>query len=234
MNTVKKPNEGGFSLIELLISVAVMLIVLAVASGLFGRALGVRARESRKTDALTSAQAALSVMSREIGNAGFGISDPSDHRIPNNGIIVADSNWDSDADGKSERIHIRSNFDNVGEYTLPSGSTILSTNRPGEDVTYFFDSATNSIVRYDPNTPGTGPKTSVIVNRISNVTFEYFDYVSGSAISSTPTAASTNTGRVRITVTVKLDPVIGQPDNQTVTFSSDVTLRNSNYMLYQY
>jgi hypothetical protein len=127
-------------------------------------------------------------------------------------------------------LHFRSNVTNSNTVTCD----------PGEDVTYFYDAASSSIVRYDrfPSTPtncGTATgETSVVVNRISNVTFQYFDYTGSN---STPTVSATptiNTSRVRITVTVQLDQVQGQPNNQTVTFTSDVTLRNSDYMLNQY
>lgn len=218
-------TNAGFSLIELLIGMTVTLLLLGVISSIVFRSTSVRARESRKADALVSAQAALNVLTREIANSGFGIAIDTTTNTPSNGIVIADSN--------ANRIRIRSNFDNVGGYSPPSNSTVINTNGPGEDITYFFDAATQSIVRYDPNAEG-GPETSVVVNRISNVTFQYFNYTSSSSTvteTSTPTSA---TGRVRLTVVVQLDPVAGQPDNQVVTFTSDVTLRNSNYMLRQY
>lgn len=219
-------NNAGFSLAELLISMTIMLLLLGLVSALFARAIGIRSRESRRTDALTSAQAALGVMSREIANSGYGIiyASATSANTPSNGIITADSN--------ARRIHFRANITNEnGE-----------TSSPGEDVTYFFDSATDSIVRYDPRGDVTKspaePLTSVVVNRISDVKFGYFDY-SGSSSTPTPNdqiGASTptvNTGRVRITITVQLDPVQGQP-NANVNFTTDVTLRNSDYMLNQY
>ena len=46
-----------------------------------------------------------------------------------------------------------------------------------------------------------------------------------------PTA---NTGRIRLTVEVTLDPVYGQPNPAQVIYTSDVTLRNVDYMLRQY
>jgi prepilin-type N-terminal cleavage/methylation domain-containing protein len=227
MKKIRTNKSAGFSLVELMIAMTVMLILLGLVSTLFSRALGIRARESRRTDALTSAQAALNVMSREIANSGFGLYVDSVSKKPLNGIVIADSN--------ANKIHFRSNLVNIK--TSPTNDDI---NKPGEDITYFFDSVTDSIVRYDHNgllnsTTGLySPQTSVIINRISTVKFEYFNYsgsVSAPTLTSTPT---TNTGRVRITVTVNLEPVQGQPDNQKVTFTSDVTLRNSSYMLNQY
>lgn len=220
-------NSKGFSLLELLIAMTITLVLLAVISTAVSRATSVNARETRKADALVSAQAALSVMTREIGNSGFGVYIDSTTQTPSNGIVIADSN--------ANKIRIRSNFQNVGDYSESGTGTVTGIMSPGEDITYYFDSVTKSIVRYDPNVPTGTPTTSVVVNKISNVTFDYFNYTSSSStVTETPTAPTTATGRVRITVTVTLDPVVGQPDNQSVTFSSDVTLRNSSYMLRQY
>lgn len=230
MKQLKKDGGAGFSLAELLIAMTITLLLLGLVSALFARSLSIRARESRRTDALTSAQAALNVMSREISNTGYGIlykSAASGAEIPSNGIIIDDSN--------RQRIHFRANITNEGDFGK-------ETTSPGEDVTYFFDAATDSIVRYDPRGDTSGafpaPQTSVIVNRISDVKFGYFDYTGSSSTpipnddkgAATPTV---NTGRVRITITVRLDPVQGQP-NGNVIFTSDVTLRNSDYMLNQY
>lgn len=224
MKQLKENSSAGFSLSELLIAMTITLLLLGLVSALFARSLGIRARESRRTDALTSAQAALNVMSREVSNSGYGLADSTD--VPSNGIVLGGS------DSGGQRIHFRSNITN--ENTAGE-----KTESPGEDVTYFFDNATDSIVRYDAHgVNATTPLTSVVVNRISEVKFRYFDYIGSSSTpipnddigSATPTA---NTGRVRITITVRLDPVQGQP-NSNVTFTSDVTLRNSNYMLSQY
>ncbi len=213
-------------MLELMIGMTVTLILLAVLSTVVSRATGVNARETRKADALVSAQAALNLVSREIGNSGFGLFTDSITKTPSNGIVIADSG--------PNRIRIRSNYENVGDYSLPTGSTVLDTNDPGEDVTYFFDNATKSIVRFDPNALAGDPTTSVVVNKVSNVTFRYINYTTSASTVTETDVPTTATGRVRITVLVELDPVIGQPDNQTVTFTSDVTLRNSNYMLRQY
>ena len=212
----KKNKEAGFSLVELMIAMTITLVLLGLVSTLFARVMGTRQRESRRTDALTSAQAALNVMSREIANAGYGLNT--------NGIITTDSN--------AQRLHFRSNIVNNDVTPTPNRGTFS----PGEDLTYFYDSNTDSIVRYDAHGNGENLSSiSVIVNNISKVTYEYYDYTGSS---STPSAAKTiptsDTSRIRITVLVELEKVQGQPDNQVVKFASDVTLRNSEYMLFQY
>ena len=214
----RKNKSKGFSLIELAIAMTVTLVLLGLISTLFARASSTRNRESRRTDALVSAQAALNVISREISNSGYGIiglnyGGTKYNAVSNNGLILADCN--------SQRIHFRADIDND-----------TSTGDLGEDVTYFFDSTTRSILRYDPNA---AQKTSIVVNKISSITLTYYDYTGNS---STPSAAKTvptlDTSRVTINITVDLDPVEGQPSNQKVKLASDVTLRNSKFMLKQY
>lgn len=208
---------------EMILAMTIMLVLLGIVSTLLSRSLSVRARESQRTDALTSAQAALNVLSREISNSGFGLYSGTNERLASNGIVTADST--------ANRIHFRANIENVGAKPVPAGSTVLSTNQPGEDITYFYDSETDSIVRYDPND---SPQTSVVVNKISDVAFQYFDYSGADSAGVEVVTPTNDTGRIRITVTVKLDPVQGQPNPLSVTFTSDVTLRNSSYMLNQY
>lgn len=209
----KNHHSSGFSLIELLVAMFVTLVLMGLVSGVLVSALGTRTRETRKADALTAARAALNVISREVADSGYGLILNSATGLYDNGIVIADSN--------NKRLHFRSNVTN----------TNLSTNSPGEDVTYFYDSTTQSIVRHDPND---NPKTSVIVNGISDVDFKYYNYTGTNSTPTVTTTPTINTGRVTITVTVTLEAVVGQPTNQTVTFSSDVTLRNSHYMLHQY
>lgn len=203
-----KKNIEGFSLIELLLAMTIVLLLMGIASSLFATAIGTRARESQKTDALTAAQAALNIISRELANSGYGLT--------NNGIIIADSN--------ANRIHFRSNVVNNDS----------ATNSPGEDITYFYDAGTQSIVRYIPRNANGSPETSVIVNNISKVTFQYFDYTGASSTPVIGSVPTKNTGRVTINVNITLSEVQGQVKNQFVTFTSDITLRNSKYMLNQY
>jgi len=146
------------------------------------------------------------VMTREIGNSGFGLST--------NGIVLADST--------NKKLRFRSNLYNNDDRASVSG----------EDVMFYFDAASGSVVRFDRNVGANGT-TSGVVNRISDVEFAYYDYIGNVRTGPNP-APTADTGRVEITLTVFLPDVNGQPNNQTVTVKSDVTLRNSPYMRGQY
>ena len=221
-----RKGQKGFSLVELIIATTVMLILLSVVSTLIARAFSVRQRESRRSDALVSVQAALNVISREVGNSGFGIYSDSLTRVPSNGIVLGDSS--------DSRIHMRSNMWNQGDKDdcdndIPD--TACMTDQAGEDVTYYLDPASQSIVRYDPNDT---PTTSVVVNRVSSLKFWYYNYDPSTGTvteSATPTAS---TSRVKVTVEAVLERVVGQVNPSSVTYESQVTLRNASYMLKQY
>src|SRR6476659_6942895 len=89
-----KNGSSGFSLLKLLIAMVITMALMTAASTLLANALRVRSRENQKSDALADTQRALNIMSREIANAGFGLS--------NNIIVAAES-------GRNE-IRIRSNL----------------------------------------------------------------------------------------------------------------------------
>src|SRR5689334_17870363 len=115
MTFERRKTCDGFSMVELIISMVITLIILAVAVTVFSTAIGRRSREASRADAISSAQAALNIMSREIGNSGFGLDT--------NGIVVAGST--------SSKLHFRANFINEG------GNN--TTSDPGEDIVFYLD-----------------------------------------------------------------------------------------------
>jgi prepilin-type N-terminal cleavage/methylation domain-containing protein len=126
MNNHKSPTfadrTSGFSLLELLIAMTITLAVMAAASTLLATSLRTRTRENQRSNALASAQRALNIMSREIGNSGYGLTD--------NGIVVVDSDGDS--------IRVRANLDNGADL-----------NQSDEDVRFVFQDDNDVIVRVD-------------------------------------------------------------------------------------
>lgn len=134
----KTPNlanpPSGFSILELLIAMTITLAVMAAASTLLATSLRTRTRENQRSNALASAQRALNIMSREIANSGYGLTD--------NGIVVVDSDANS--------IRVRANLDNG-----------IDLNQANEDVRFVFQDDNSVIVRVD-NTGTSGVLASNI------------------------------------------------------------------------
>jgi prepilin-type N-terminal cleavage/methylation domain-containing protein len=166
MQQTNKKNQAGFSLMELLVSLTITLVVMSIAVTMLARTLNVRTRENEHVDELGDVQRALNIMSREIANAGFNLT--------NNGIVAADSN------GQAIRIRANLNkFDTSGVFSAAAKRGIgdpaaLPGEDAGEDVTYFVNVAdnTNYLARWDALAISQG---TVLANRVDTVDFNYFD-----------------------------------------------------------
>lgn len=224
----KKAASGGFSLLELLIAMAITLTLMSVATTLLANALRVRARENQKSDALADTQRALNIMSREIANSGFNLT--------NNGIVEADS-------GLNE-IRVRANLNRYDYDPLVSDASRSGVIDEGEDITYFINEADNTkyLARHDRF----GSGSTVLANRIDQMNIHYFDqkvtYTAppgGQDITNVSAAEvpKANAKYIVIAVAVTLDAV-GAPNTSgyqppySVLLCSDVTLRNASLWLY--
>ena len=150
---ITKSEQGGFSILELLIVMIITLAVMVAASTLLASSLRTRTRENSRSDALAAAQRALNIMSREIINSGYGLND--------NGIVVADSAVDS--------IRVRANLNNDTDL-----------NDVDEDVRFILQTANGEVVRYDNSTPA-GAR-SVLSTNITSLTIKYLN-VAGTQVS---------------------------------------------------
>lgn len=204
----------GFSLLELIIAMTVLLIMMAGASQLLMSSLNTRTRENQKTDALSDAQRALNIMSREIGNSGFGLNY--------NGIVAADCHPTISTDPITAQIRVRSN-------TTNTDSRIAQAD---EDVTFVYQGApTYAIVRYDDVT-----KTrTVLANRIDAMQITYINAAGATSTLATPSAVL-NAVRVRITIQVNLQSTVNQSAANVpkVLLTSDIALRNAPSVVNQY
>lgn len=229
-------SNAGFSLIELVIAMALTITVMGVASVLLAKALNIRTRTNANGDALADAQRALNIMSREISNAGFNLTG--------NGIVDGDTG--TDANGNS-MIRIRSNanrFDESASSTARNGIGVAGEDA-GEDVKFYIHKPanTNLLARYDQYSQAGGAVT-VLSNRLDSLHMHYYaqkvtystsdcDISSASASEVAPSAAK----YVVIAVCVQLDQVgtpgaAGYQPAKSVLLVSDVALRNSNLTVY--
>jgi Tfp pilus assembly protein PilW len=223
-----KTTSGGFSLLELLIAMVITMALMTAAATLLANALRVRSRENQKSDALADTQRALNIMSREIANSGFNMTG--------NGLVVADS-------GLNE-IRVRSNLNRYDYDVSVTDESRNNVQDPGEDITYFINSADNTMYLARHDKFGTG--STVLANRIDSMNIHYFDQKvtytappSGSDITgaSLTEVSPANAKYIVIAVSVTLDAV-GNPNSPgyqppySVLLCSDVTLRNTGLWGY--
>ena len=235
-------SESGFSLLELIIAMAITLALAAAACTLLAQSLKIRTRANDKIDGLADAQRALNIMSREIANAGFNLRD--------NGIVAADSVID--ASGNST-IRIRANlnkFDSSVSDEARRGIGKVDEDL-GEDVKYFVwpDDDRHLLARWDrfDSTAGNG---TVLANRLDSLRIHYFSQrVTYSTVMTSGVSGCDITGASAGEVTPDLakyiviaacvqQPAVGAPGSpgyqpQTNTLLvSDVVLRNNNLVAY--
>src|SRR5215213_4547673 len=204
-------RADGFSLIELTIAMAILLAMMAGASRLLMSSLGMRTRESQKSDALADAQRALNIMSREIGNSGFGMNY--------NGLVESDCHPTTAADPVTAQIWLRANVNN----------TNTEIKDADEDVTFVYKGGqTRAIVRYDAFTN----TSTVLAGEIDAVQITYINAAGGTSTLATP-AAVREAERVRITIQVKLKATVGQPASE-VLLTSEIALRNAPGVISDY
>jgi len=153
MQTAKSNHsQQGFSLIELVIGIAITLMLTGVASMLLGSAFNIRMRENQKNDGLADARRALNLMTREIANSGYALTD--------NGIVASDSGRNS--------IRIRANLNAASGETTSNTATDRD-----EDIKYllYHDSNNSYIVRLDVNVSA---QEMILANRVDNLNIRYY------------------------------------------------------------
>jgi prepilin-type N-terminal cleavage/methylation domain-containing protein len=226
---ISRTSQSGFSLLELLIGMAVTLVIMTLAMTLVAGAFSIRARENQRADALVDAQRALNYMSRDIANSGFGLR--------NNGIVEVDTGLSA--------IRVRANLNAFMRQT-----TSQTASDADEDVQYRLITDANDnfsyIVRLDVNTNN---QTTILANRIDGLRIRYY----ASKVSYTPDPAANvcdissasaaevaqkrDARYVVITLCVNL-PQRGTPGSagfqpaSRVRLISDVVLRNANLAAY--
>ena len=229
MSSLKKKNtEAGFSLLELVVALVITMALMTAASTLLANALRMRSRENQKSDALADTQRAINIMSREIANTGFNLT--------NNGIVAADSGLNS--------IRIRANLNKYDYDPSVTAESRANIQDAGEDITYFINEAENTMYLARHDRFGTG--STVLANRIDSLNIHYFDQKvtytapqAGSDITGASAAEVTpaNAKYIVIAISVTLDQVgtpgsAGYQPPYSVLLCSDVTLRNTGLWGY--
>ena len=219
----KSSRAAGFSLFELIISMAITLIMMGIGATLLGSSFKIRGRENQRSSAIADAQRSLNMMSREIANAGYGLST--------NGIVAG-------GDSGVAQIRVRSDLDLSG-----------FTDTTSEDIKYILVNDANGsfILRMDLRPTQT---TSLLANRIDGMVLRYYDrkvtYTIGTGdITNVRNSAGAvqaevtpdNAKYVVLVLTVSL-PEVGQVNTagyqppSSTQLVSDITLRNADLSIY--
>lgn len=216
-------SDAGFSLFELVLAMAISLIVMSLASALLAGSFNIRSRENQKSEAIADVQRALNIMTREIANSGFGLT--------NNGLVTADSGVSS--------IRFRAN---LNAYRGETTSNAVSDR--DEDVQYSLvtDSGNSFIARLDVNTSNL---TTVLSNRIDSFRIRYYaskvDYTTGNCdivttggvAEVTPSAAKYVVVSICVTLPARGTPgSAGYQPATNMQLVSDISLRNADTTLY--
>lgn len=205
MTLKSEKTEHGFSILELMISLTITLIIMAAATTLLATSLRTRTRENKRSEALADAQRALSMMSREIGNSGYGLA--------NNGIATSDSSATS--------IRVRADLDN-------NWALAASALEADEDVRYLLQANNRTIVRFSP-WPAPNGTTTVMAYDVTFMQLTYYD-ANGAPITD---AQYDRAERVRVEIRVELPATMGIRAS-IVGLVSDVALRNAPNTLQQF
>ena len=217
-SAAERNPDGGFSLLELLIAMAITLIIMSIASTLLATSFKIRTRENARTDSIADVQRGLNIMTREIAIGGYGF-DPA-----SNGLVA------EDCDDSSLRVRSNLNRYSDNSYTIESAN---------EDVKYLIDTTNgqNYLVRYDRF--ATGSQKTVLANRVDDLDIIYWGPGNTPLDVSADPSLVVNAVGVRITVSVDL-PAVGTPGSPgyqpatTMDLTSDVALRNKTQNLETY
>ena len=222
-------RSEGFSLLELVVAMGITILLAGLASTLLAGSFSTRTRENQRTEALADTQRGLNLMTREIANSGYGLTD--------NGLVSADTGLNS--------IRVRANLNAAsGETTSNSASD------RDEDIKYllFTESGNSYIVRLDVNSAA---QEMVLANRVDALKFRYYaDRVTYTAsdcdISNVRDQYGNPVGEVAqkagakyvvLSICVNL-PAVSSPGapgyqpSSSVQLVSDIALRNSQLVSY--
>lgn len=223
------PGNKGFSLLELVVAMGITILLAGLASMLLAGSFSSRARENQRTEALADTQRGLNLMTREIANSGYGLTD--------NGLVAADSGLNS--------IRVRANLNAASGETTSNAASDRD-----EDVKYLLYTESNNsyIVRLDVNSAAS---EMVLANRVDALKFRYYaDKVTYTASNCDITDVRDSFGNpvgevaqkagakyVVLSICVNLPAVStpgapGYQPSSSVQLVSDIALRNSSLFDY--
>ena len=180
MRMVKK--DGGFTLIELMISMAIGLVILSAIAGTFTLQTRQNNAEEQLGQLQQNVRAALDLMIREIQMAKY---DPAASAFPAGTYGVTYS---------ASQLQIKADMDANGTLDTASSGSV-------ENIIYAYDNANLRITRQ----LGSSGTAQILADNVTAFTFGYYD-ANGSAVTS-----SANSGNIR-KVTLSITARTAKPD----------------------
>lgn len=197
-------RRGGFSLVELMVAMAVSLVVLGAMYSVFIGQNRTFSNQESIVDVQQSVRAGMDMIVREVGMAGY---DPV--------RVNFDSNTANNFNGvtvNALQLQIKADL---------NGDGVIDTSNE-ETIVYAFDATNKRITRT------IGSDTQPFVENVESFTFAYVDG------DGNVTATSANVRRIRITITgrtAKPDPNYSANSGyRTYTLTSVVAPRNLDYV----
>lgn len=204
MNVRALARSGGFTLVELLVSMAIALVILSAIAGTFTLQTRQNTAEEQVGQLQQNVRAALDLMVREIQMAKF---DPTASAFPTGTYGVTYS---------ATQLEIKTDMDGNGSLDTATSGSI-------ENIVYAFDSVNQRITRQ----LGTSGATQVLADNVTAFTFAYYDS-NGNAVTSVGNSGNIRKVTLSITArTAKPDP--SYPSNggyRTYQISASVTPPN--------
>lgn len=220
-------REAGFSIMELLVAMTVMVFISGAAALLLVSAFNVRSREDQRSEGTADARRALNIISREVASAGYQlprgltyVAPGGTKPVPANGLLAEDCN--------ATAITFVTNTNAQGEFNpapgTPTDPPDHAIDGADEAIKFQFvqDGDNNFLVRKDLITGD----SLVLANRIDGVQFDFLN----SAGATAATIAQAKSINIRIWVTLNQ---VGQPGStgyqppSQITLTSRVNLRNA-------
>ena len=197
-------RRGGFSLVELMVAMVISLVVLGATYSVFIGQNRTFSNQESIVEMQQNTRAAMDMMAREIGMAGY---DPVrvnfDSNTANNFIGVTVN---------ASQLQIKADLNSDG---------VIDTSNE-ETIVYAFDATNKRITRT------IGSDTQPFAENVESFTFAYLDG------DGNVTATSANVRRIRITITgrtAKPDPNYSANSGyRTYTLTSVVAPRNLDYV----
>lgn len=180
MGMIKK--DGGFTLIELMVSMAIGLVILSAIAGTFSLQTRQNTAEEQVGQLQQNVRAALDLMIREVQMAKY---DPAASAFPSGTYGVTYS---------ASQLQIKADMDGSGSVDTASSGSV-------ENIIYAYDSANLRITRQ----LGSSGTAQILADNVTAFTFGYYD-ASGSAVTS-----SGNSGNIR-KVTLSITARTAKPD----------------------